>query len=127
VSGLDSGSPYPQLIAEGAGTNRFRSWAGGVGEIDATNGTIVDNRIHGVILYMDPNGSASRIEVDGVDVSGSQNSAMTDDVAGLSLGNHFSGNFSTTDHQFMFLGLHEGPLSGADKAEFWDYAAALCS
>ena len=127
VSGLDSGSPYPQLIAEGDGVNRFQGWGGGGGELRAASGTIVDRRIHGVILHLAPNGTSSRLEVDGVAASGGQNSSMSGDVRGLTIGNLYSGNFSTTDHQFMFLGLHEGPLTGDEKADFWAYVDDLRS
>ncbi len=125
VTGLNGGSEHPMLLVEGEGPNRFLGYGGGATEARSSNGTVIDNRLHGVIMYLAPNGSASIVEVDGVDVNTGQDSRMTANVTGLTLGNIFSRGFSTTDHQFVFLGMHEGQLSSAEKAVFWDYVNGL--
>jgi hypothetical protein len=125
VTGLDSGSEYPQLLIDGEGLDRFTGYGGGNSEARSDVGTISDLTIHGVILYLSPSGSSSSVEVDGTDLNQGLDSAMRGDVAGLTLGNFFSQNFSTTDHQFVFLGLREGPMSGNEKAEFWSYLAEV--
>ena len=94
-------------------------------EARSTTGTVLDGSIHGVILHLSADGSASLVEVDGVDLVSGQDSRMESDVAGLTLGNIFSRNFSTTDHQFVFLGLREGPMSAAERSGFWEFVGGL--
>ena len=76
-------------------------------------------------MYFAPGSGASVLEVDGRDVRGGQNSQMQGNVTGLTLGNHYGRGFSTTDHQFVFLGMREGPMSSAEKQRFWNYVAGL--
>lgn len=127
VSGLDMSNDYPMLIVEGEGPDRFAGYGGGSTEIRSPDGTVVDLELHGVILHLAPDGTNSTIEVDGVVGDTPQDSAMGRDVTGITLGNHFGRGFSTTDHQFVFLGLHRGTLSEADKVAFWDHLDQLRS
>lgn len=120
VSGLDNSSEYPQLIIEGDGTNRFQGWGGSGDLMLSSGGVITDYVVHGVIAYFAPDGS---IEVDNSDLRTGQNTPVSGSVEGLTLGNWFNQGFSTTDHQFVFLGLHEGPMSQADRDTFWAYLA----
>jgi hypothetical protein len=125
ASGLDNQFDYPMLIVEGSGPNLFAGYGGGNVEARSSNDTVVDDTLQGVILYLSPDGSASVLEVDGVDLVSGQDSRMRTNVAGLTLGNLFSRNFSTTDHQFLFLGLREGPMSAAETAVFWEFVDSL--
>lgn len=125
VSGLDSQSEYPLLMVEGEGPNRFAGYAGGSRELRSSDGTVIDDRIHGVILHLAPNGSTSEIVVDNTDVVTSQDSPMGADMRGLTLGNFYSQGFSTTDHQFLFLGLRQGRLTTAETAAFWAFVESL--
>ncbi len=125
VSGLNEQFEYPMLLVEGEGPNRFAGYGGGNIEARSSEGTISDFNLHAVIMYLAPDGSASVVEVDGGDVQAGQDSIIRSEVAGLTLGNIFSRNFSTTDHHFVFLGMYEGQMSDGDKAAFWDYAEGL--
>lgn len=125
VSGLSYDHEAPQLIIEGEGPNRFAAYGGGNGEARSSTGTVRDGTIHGVIVFLSPDGSSSSVEVDGADLRPGQDSAMREDVLGLTLGNSFARGFSTTDHQFVFLGLSEGRLSEAERATFWGYVDRL--
>ena len=119
VSGLSSSHSAPLLIVRADGFNRFDAWAGGRQVMESSNDTIVDYVVHGVIVYFAPDGS---IEIDNSDF-GSFDSEVWGEVVGLTLGNKYDQGFSGTDHQFVFLGLHSGPMSQADRDTFWAYLA----
>ena len=121
VSGIDATIDNPNLIIEGDGTNRFIGWGGRGSEMRSSSGVIDDGVVHGVIAYFAPNGT---IEVDNADFRTNQNTPSSD-VYGLTLGRRVTQQFSTTDHQFVFLGLHEGPMSQADRDTFWSYLALV--
>ncbi len=125
VSGLSDRHEYPMLRAEGEGARRFAGYGGGATDAVSSEGTITDFALHGVIVHLGPDGSTASVEVDGADIRSDQRSDIRADVSGLTLGNSYRRNFSTTDHQFVFLGLREGEMSPADKDAFWAYLDSL--
>ena len=124
VSGLNSSNEYPQLIVEGEGPNRFLGYAGGSTEARSSDGVIIDGQLVGVLLHLGPD-SSSWLDVDGVDYRGGQDSSVRGGVVGVTVGNLFARNFSTTDHQMVFTAIYEGSLGEAEQALFWEQVAEL--
>ncbi len=125
VSGQSRDNRFPFVRVRGRGENRFEAYGGGSVEALSGNGSVVDNRIQGVLIYLAPDRSASVIELDGTETLGGQDSQLRRNIFGLTLGNSYDRNFSTTDHQFLFLGMKQGQMSSEEKAAFWAHLESL--
>lgn len=123
-TGIDRSNQHPSLYLRGRGPNLFSGYGGGNFEIKSPEGTIRDFVIYGVILHFSANGEAT-IQVNGGGVTSGDRVPLKNDVRGLTLGNAFRRNFSSTDHQFIFMGLTDGQLSSADRSAFWGYVNGL--
>lgn len=120
VSGLNRTHDYPQLLVKSQGPNRFVGYGGGTTEADVPD-SIVDDTIHGVILYLSSERDSSAIYVDGTKLATNVDSKQRTDIVGLTLGNSFKRGFSTTDHQFVFLGMTAGEMPEQAQRDFWAY------